>query len=169
MQLREIASSVSISSAILRACSSEASEKAPLETGGLFLGTRTADGTVTITDMIGPGPSAVHKRDSLEVDHDWQNAEVARVYAESDRTVGYVGEWHTHPSAASPRLSNLDKRTLLKLARFSPLRCPDPLMAIFYPADGVWAAGFWRIQSVAKILRIWTHVSVETVPVRSIS
>lgn len=58
-----------------------------------------------------------------------QASEPAKIYAERDRRVSYLGDWHTHPTAR-PIPSFRDLETLGVIAAYSPARCPEPLMAI---------------------------------------
>src|SRR4051812_41398728 len=73
-------------------CTAEAASRFPLETGGVFLGHQTATSRALVTDMIGPGPNAVHSTRGLTVDHEWQNEQIAARYAASGQTLSYLGE-----------------------------------------------------------------------------
>lgn len=149
---------------LLDACKYEAARMYPLETGGLFLGRANTSGTIEIEHLIGPGPGAKHRRNSLEVDHGWQNARIAEIYESSRRTVSWVGEWHSHPDARSGNLSGVDKATLLQLATFEPLRAPNPVMAIFFGRHSEWDCRFWKISGVRRIFKSWCSVNVAEVP-----
>ncbi|MEV7135232.1 Mov34/MPN/PAD-1 family protein [Arthrobacter sp. NPDC093128] len=59
----------------------------------------------------------------------WQASELAKIYAERDRRVSYLGDWHTHPTA-QPIPSSRHLETLGVIAAYSPARSPEPLMAI---------------------------------------
>src|SRR5207248_1353647 len=101
-------------------------------------------------------------RVSFEPDTAWQATELARIYAERDRRVSYLGDWHTHPTA-QPIPSFRDLETLGVIAAYSPARCPEPLMAIL----GKEAPGqHWKIavsQHVAagQIRQIAPHLMPE--------
>lgn len=157
-------SSLLLSQEIWNACVYEAASKYPLESGGLFLGTQEADGVALATDMIGPGPGAIHSRRSLEFDHEWQNAKIAALYAASGRRIGFLGEWHTHPDAHSGTMSTLDKATLLELSIYEKLRAPDAVMAILFGRGAEWQAEAWRIES-AKIA-LGTFITIHLARVR---
>jgi integrative and conjugative element protein (TIGR02256 family) len=98
------------------------------ETGGALLGWQDRSDTV-VAAVIGPGPKAKHGLWSFEPDGAWQTAEGARIYAESNRTIAYVGDWHTHPRGA-PRPSRTDEATMRSIAKDSAFRRPEPLSLI---------------------------------------
>jgi len=148
------------------ACIAEAARMYPLETGGLFLGRHGADGVVEIEYLIGPGPNAIHRRGSLEVDHLWQNERIAEIYVQSGRNVSWVGEWHSHPDARSGNMSGIDKATLLQLATFEALRALNPVMGIFYGKQSNWKYCFWKIAAVRRVFRSWCSVDVAELPAR---
>ena len=54
-----------------------------------------------------PRPAVPHH---LIPDHEYQEQEIARVYATSGRCTTYVGDWHSHPGGAL-YLSRTDVRT----------------------------------------------------------
>jgi len=128
----------------MQKCVEEAAAFVPFETGGIFLGRHNDRSDRIVEHMIGPGPRAVHHQSWLEVDDAWQNAEIASVVKRAGST-DFLGEWHTHPASSTPNLSRQDRRTLAKLALFPDLRCPDPVMAIFFRHKGRWSAGAWRL------------------------
>lgn len=159
--------------AILYALQEEADRTAPNETGGLLLGywarpPGRADlgGEAVVTAVVGPGPAAVHSGLSFVPDYDYQERELARLYAESERRWAYLGDWHSHPDGPGV-LSDRDVATLSRIARDPEARAPYPLMAIL--AGGTpwvphaWVgtrqmeAAWWRRQFRAERLqvRIW--------------
>lgn len=152
---------------MLSALAEEARLHEPEETGGILVGHYTVTKSngkrdAVITDVIGPGPAATRSRVSFEPDTAWQATELARIYAERDRRVSYLGDWHTHPTA-QPIPSFRDLETLGVIAAHSPARCPEPLMAIL----GKEAPGqHWKIavcQQVAagQIRQIAPHLMPE--------
>lgn len=106
----------------------EAERMAPLETGGMLLGYRVADEAV-VQAVTGPGPAAKHDSLRLEPDADWQQLELERIYEDSGHVTTYLGDWHTHPSAA-PVPSRRDRKTARTVARTQAARAPRPLTAI---------------------------------------
>jgi integrative and conjugative element protein (TIGR02256 family) len=109
----------------------EAAEaKAPLETGGMLLGYMASDGAaIVVTDTVGAGPEATHKRHGFEPDSAWQQGLLSRVYHRSGRTTTYLGDWHSHPRG-SPVPSREDTRTARRVARYEGSRTKNPLTMI---------------------------------------
>jgi integrative and conjugative element protein (TIGR02256 family) len=118
-------------------------ETFPLETGGILMG-YWSEPDVVITHATGPGPRAVHKTTGFLPDAEYQEQEVAFIYAESGRLSTYLGDWHSHPYG-STRLSWKDKRTLRRIAHAPEARCPQPLMAVMAGEEGQWGLGIWRL------------------------
>jgi integrative and conjugative element protein (TIGR02256 family) len=104
------------------------------ETGGLLLGYRHSATEVVITDTIGPGPNAGHRRTGFDPDTNWQTRELVRRYAAADRRLCYLGDWHTHPRGRTA-LSRIDRHTLGAIARHPDARCPHPVMAVLAGGD----------------------------------
>jgi integrative and conjugative element protein (TIGR02256 family) len=98
------------------------------ETGGALLGWSEHD-DVVVARVLGPGPAAKHGLRSFAPDGDWQVREGARIYAESGRTIAYLGDWHTHPRG-SPTPSGQDRATAKLIADDTDFRAPSPLYAI---------------------------------------
>lgn len=82
-----------------------------------------------VTQIIGPGPQAIHTTMSFSPDHDYQVREIARLYDVSGHTETYLGDWHTHPKAEA-YLSGRDKKTLKTIAAYKPARLKKPIMLI---------------------------------------
>lgn len=125
----------------------EATAKSTNETGGILVGyslkKRGQPRDFVVTQVIGPGPNAVHNPAGFIPDAAWQCSELAYAYAESGQTLAYLGDWHTHPGG-SPRPSSQDVLTLGTIARSEEARCPNPVMLIVggtssSPRDA-WAA-----------------------------
>lgn len=114
----------------------------PCETGGVLLG-YWGDGTQepVITHSFGPGPDAVHERDRFRPDQPHQLAEIARLYESSERTLQYLGDWHSHPSGSGD-LSTLDCRTLRRIARCRTARAARPLMLVL-AGKSAWEPTAW--------------------------
>lgn len=129
---------------MLADCKQECADKQPLETGGVFLGWRSPDGSAVVTIMVGPGPNAVHGRTAFEPDQVWQIEEIASHYAEARRRLEYLGDWHSHPGMLSGNPSRTDRRVLHRIMRTPSARCPLPLMAIFWGGDPDWSATLWE-------------------------
>lgn len=108
-----------------------------LEVGGVLAGYWNNDAAV-ITHFVGPGKNAKHEAWTFVPDHAFHEQEIARLYAASQGTTIYLGDWHTHPSGVA-RLSPLDKRTLRAIADAPEARCPQPLMVLLAGSGAAWS------------------------------
>jgi len=117
----------------------------PKETGGVLMGywARCYD-EVVITAIIGPGDKAIHSEMSFCPDHEFQEREIEYFYKKSGRIHTYLGDWHSHPKAQTPDLSNKDKRTLRNISNFKQARLPVPLMGILWGEPSTWRLQLWR-------------------------
>jgi integrative and conjugative element protein (TIGR02256 family) len=114
------------------------------ETGGALLGWRDGEETVVMR-VLGPGPAARHGWSSFEPDTKWQLEQGRRIYAESARTIAFLGDWHTHPLGV-PKPSTQDRRTAEMLAEDEAFRTPVPLYAIAGRRSGQISLGrLWRL------------------------
>lgn len=120
----------------------EGQRRLPQETGGILMGYQT-EAAVVITDVIGPGPAALHKRKNFVPDAAFQEGEIGRIYGSSGRIHTYLGDWHTHPGAdavPSPR----DIATLQRIAETPTARMPSPVMAILAYRAREWWIQVWH-------------------------
>src|SRR6266853_3687922 len=113
----------------------------PNETGGALIGFDAGNGLV-VTAVIGPGPRAVHEPHAFTPDHEYQDAEIERIYASSRRCHTYLGDWHSHPDG-SANLSLKDKRALRIIAAHKAARAEAPVMGILAGAKS-WRLVVWR-------------------------
>lgn len=104
----------------------------PKETGGVLMGYRASELEFVITDIIGPGPKAIHESSTFSPDQQYHENEIKRKYEESEHSITYLGDWHTHPNAY-PYLSNQDKSTIKKIAAYDNARLTNPIMLIAAP------------------------------------
>ncbi|WP_169728054.1 Mov34/MPN/PAD-1 family protein [Pontibacter actiniarum] len=107
----------------------EAIKAMPRETGGVLIGYWGNLYEAVVTDVIGPGSLAVHKRHSFVPDNTHHVREIEKAYLKSDRTETYLGDWHTHPKSGA-YLSERDQSTLLKIANYKEARLTKPLMMV---------------------------------------
>ena len=115
----------------------------PFETGGVLLGYQTVDAkTTVVTDVVGPGPGALHSLNGFSPDWEYQESEIAKAYAESGRFVVYLGDWHTHPNGR-PELSWRDRRTLRRISSYSPARLGSPVMLVVAGWER-WTIAGWQ-------------------------
>lgn len=130
----------------------ECTRWAPKETGGILLG-YSAEDSVVVTHVIGPGPKAKHTLYSFTPDPEWHESEISRIYKDSGRINNYLGDWHSHPKGSN-LLSNKDKRVMANIAAYPPARQPYPIMAIVHDM-GFWSMTIWCLDTSGQ------HVSVE--------
>lgn len=124
-------------------------DSAGMETGGILLGYRVADGVRVVAaeevkDAYATENSYKLKRNAAQECLD----DVRRHFPEGS-PVGFVGDWHTHPKAAPP--SPTDWRSLAKLGRYYRDRIASLIVA---RQDEEWVpygltAQRWRIRTCA--------------------
>jgi integrative and conjugative element protein (TIGR02256 family) len=120
----------------------EAKARLPCETGGILMGYRTGP-AVVVTDAIGPGPKASHRRTSFAPDYSYQQGEIERIYSASGRRHTYLGDWHTHPGSNTIPCAR-DSTTLQRIAETPEARSPQPLMAILGYRKRCWSLQIWQ-------------------------
>lgn len=121
----------------------DGSRWAPEETGGILVGYWTAEDEAVVTAVIDAGPNSTRSTDGFHPDAEYQAAEVAKLYEQSGRYHGYLGDWHTHPLGGTA-LSRTDRRTMRRIARDADARCPRPLMILLADATA-WRAAVWSV------------------------
>lgn len=122
----------------------------PKETGGVLMGYCASEFESVITDIIGPGPKAFHGNSTFSPDQQYHEDEIKKKYEASERSITYLGDWHTHPNSY-PYLSNQDKSTIKKIATYDNARLTNPIMLIAAPPKlelKIWAYEKCRIRSV---------------------
>lgn len=117
----------------------------PFETGGILLGVRTPDG-LWITEAI-EMQTEKRSRRSFVIPRDSTKALVDKRRSHDSR-LGYIGDWHSHPSQLGA--SSIDLRTLARLA-VGPFRrrrfvIVVRLSGLVWLLD-VWALGGLRLPS----------------------
>lgn len=134
-----------LASGLLRDLAKEAEWRLPDEAGGVLVGYRNA-GAIVVTGSIDAGPEAEHWPNGLRPDRAFQNAELDRIFIESDGATTFVGEWHSHPLArAIP--SKRDRKTLRNTLTESASATTVALMLILERDDDeAWSAVGWTGQ-----------------------
>ncbi len=120
----------------------ECNRAAPAETGGVLMGYRADDTHERVaTHLIGPGPNAIHEKLRFAPDHDYQLAEITRLYEMSGRRLEYLGDWHSHPGDEG-YLSKKYLETLNRIARSRTARVEKPVMLVMAGRRG-WDPCAW--------------------------
>jgi len=91
----------------------------------------------------GPGPRAVHRPTSFNLDGEWQQEQLDLVYLRTEGRLTFLGDWHVHPSGGLG-LSRRDRRTLALTARDSGARCPSPLSVLLARRSDAYELAAWR-------------------------
>lgn len=129
----------------------DGSRWAPEETGGILVGYWAGDEETVVTAAIDAGPNSTHHAGGFLPDADYQAAQIAKLYEQSGRYHGYLGDWHTHPLGGLS-LSRTDRGTMRRIARHADARCPRPLMMLL--ADSMaWQAAVWSTVRRLGLLR----------------
>lgn len=132
-----------VSRSAIEAMFREADRSYPCETGGVLMGYWAGcDTDVVVTQVVGPGPYAMHDETSFVPDEQFHEMEIARIYAESGRLHTYLGDWHSHPATAA-YLSKLDRKTLKRIAAHTAARTLFPVMAVL-GGGSPWDIRIWR-------------------------
>ncbi|HEV7563909.1 MAG TPA: Mov34/MPN/PAD-1 family protein, partial [Solirubrobacterales bacterium] len=98
------------------------------ETGGALFGYEAAS-DLLIAQANGPGPRAKHRRTRYVPHPDDVQAEIDEIFAASEGTFRYLGDWHSHPGGrAYP--SSVDKKSAEQIATNSETALPEPVVLI---------------------------------------
>lgn len=128
---------------VLRAIAREAQQHAPLESGGILLGYRSADREEVVTHALGPGPDAHHRREVFVPDYAHDRRVAVDGWEQSGGSEYYVGDWHSHPES-EPYLSDRDRKVMQSIALDRESQLVHPLMIVvgLHPDIAVVA---WRL------------------------
>jgi integrative and conjugative element protein (TIGR02256 family) len=144
-----------ISSAVLNSLVEMANSSAPLETGGVLLGYWSE--SPVVLDAVGPGPKARHDRFHFLPDQGYHEAEIARLYRESNCSLQYLGDWHSHPGQSGV-MSKLDIQTLRRIANSRKARASRPIMLILaYGPD--WKPVVWSLRKAKRLFGVYSYVT----------
>lgn len=115
-----------------------------------------------MTDMVGPGPNALHRKWRFTPDYAYHRDEMRRIYDESFGLVTYLGDWHSHPDAC-PHLSGSDRRALRNIARFPDNYVECPVMLILGSKNKNWTPAAWGISRSApcSLWARWAYLGLE--------
>lgn len=110
----------------------ESSESDDIETGGVLIGHRKANGEYAIVRASKPGPNAVRTQIRFEKDEEYCQKELLDAFNELGEQGLYLGEWHYHPSGGNEP-SGLDIKSLTEIAAQDNYRIDKPIMIILSP------------------------------------
>ncbi len=133
----------------------------PKETGGALMGFYSNKDVVVVTDLIDSGPDAVHSVNSFTPDYEFQEKQIATLYAESNRLHTYLGDWHSHPNG-SASLSYKDQDTLRRIGTFLKARAPLPIMLLLAGKKDSWELKSWQLKA-QKIFGLFVKSKIDTV------
>lgn len=128
---------------------SNGNEFLPNESGGILMGYQVSEEEFVVTNVIGPGPKAIHSRNSFQPDQKYHKKEISNYYKKSGRLETYLGDWHTHPNSI-PYLSSKDKETLKAIANYPQARLPKPLMLVAAPPSREYKVWVFEKLSASK-------------------
>jgi len=136
----------------------ESSRCFPYETGGVLIG-YVNDDVAVVTEIVGPGPCAIHRSARFLPDHSYQSREVERIFTGSGGVHTYLGDWHSHPNGVA-QLSATDRKTLRQIAHSPEAFCSRPLMLLCAGGDSGWIIGAFTL--IRKRLRGIAPIDVHT-------
>lgn len=140
---------------------SESQRRAPKETGGVLLGYSAGD-DVVVRMATGPGRKSKHRLSSYLPDSEFDRAEIARIYEETQGIITYLGDWHSHPKGGTG-LSEDDIITLANISNFEPARVTAPVMLLCAKEFSTWAPVAWRIHRTSETGYEYLITSLEVV------
>lgn len=131
----------------------------PYETGGILLGYADVQGNLVVTEIVGPGPDAIHQEDYFLPDGKYQQYEINKAFKASSGQTTYLGDWHSHPFK-KPYLSAIDLNTLRKIAGHQASGTDEPVFLIV--GTNPLKLKCWRYSPLIKEpvslkIRIWSE------------
>lgn len=131
----------------------------PYETGGILLGYTDVQRNLVVTEVVGPGPNAVHQEDYFLPDGSFQQKEINTAFVKSEGETTYLGDWHSHPFK-KPYLSSLDLSTLQNIAKHDTSGTDEPVFLIVGTKPlkiKSWQYSALRKEHVNLEIRIWSE------------
>jgi len=107
-----------------------AAKAMPNETGGTLVGYYSRDRQVAfVTQILVAKTGARRERSGFFRPPDSVDDQLEKVYRDSEGSIYYLGDWHSHPMGA-PTPSSVDLYTLKGLARSPSVATDTPIMII---------------------------------------
>ncbi len=100
-----------------------------VETGGVLIGYRDANGEVHVLEATDAGPNAIEERGRFERDADHCQQKIEEAAHRLGQRGQYVGEWHSHLEA-EPQPSARDVESLTGIAEAPNYLTDEPVMLI---------------------------------------
>ena len=119
---------IDIAESALHAISDASQAAAPLETGGVLIGTTISERTVVAAAIELPDTGATDETFAIAEGRVAEAVESARL---NDPRLGYVGEWHSHPNGGG--VSTTDRATMMTIAADTDV--DSPILVIASPND----------------------------------
>jgi len=107
----------------------ESGESGDIETGGVLIGHRMANGEYAVLRASEPGPNAIRTTTRFEKDEGYCQKELLDAFNELGEQGLYLGEWHYHPSGGNEP-SGIDIKSLTEIAAQNNYRIDKPIMII---------------------------------------
>lgn len=119
---------VFISAHILKSIYVISKKHLPNEFGGIFTGFNNENDFV-IVDFELPSEFKQTKV-SFTREGDSLNSYLSEIHSQSEGSIVYLGEWHTHPYGTA-RYSNNDYKSMVEIARATEVKIPNPILIVF--------------------------------------
>ncbi len=130
---------VEIGEMALTAMLSFCEQAAHLETGGILVGSYSADGALAhVNEALGP-PLGSKSTPTEFTRNTGLSKALQRKWPEQQY---YLGEWHSHPRGRTIP-SRQDRRQMAAIGRDAAYRCPNPILIITARSKDDWRIGVW--------------------------
>ena len=123
----------------LKAMLSLCEQTAHLETGGILVGSYSADGAQAhVNEALGPPPGSQSTPTKFT-----RNTGLGKALKQRwPQQQYYLGEWHSHPRGrTSP--SRQDRRQMAIIGNDAAYCCPNPILIIVARSRDDWRLGVW--------------------------
>ena len=109
-------------------------EAAPLETGGILIGSYTEGGnTASVTRVEGPPSDSRRERSRFYRGTNGLQDLMEALWKSGEH---YLGEWHSHPSGL-PKPSRSDLKQMKAISEEHEAHCPEPILVVISEAGCV--------------------------------
>lgn len=123
---------------------SESNNRVPLETGGIIIGIFESS-KIVLTHASVAGPQAVHTPSNFIRDGDYTQQFLDDIVYQSNTSVNYIGEWHSHPSNCGP--SQKDIQAMRWIASNPNYNVATPVMGLCIKRGVSWQLRIYILQN----------------------